>query len=160
MALMRHLLAQRIACKAGISEGRFADVGGCLPPCVRHRIDETNAIRSGKYIMTFWSVMGTALINAFNLTKMCPSGPLLLLDGRLSVPGTIKVLDHAEGFVNVDWLRSEPPLLAELMQSLGACMETPDQLAKRLRDYVNENPEISAEWKANALRLADGPDSD
>ena len=160
IALMRHLLAKGIACKAGISAGGFSDIGGCLPRCIQDQMDNTQAIRKEKYRMTFWPVMGTALINAFNLIKKGPSGPLVLLDGRLYTTSTIKALDHAESFVIVDWIRSEPPLLAELMRNLGADTQAPEELARRLNNYVSQAAGISAEWKANALRLAQGTDRD
>ncbi len=156
IALLRHLLMQGVACKAAISEGNFADVCGCLPRCIRQKMDETSAIRDDRYIMTFWPVMGTALIQAFNLAKSGPSGPLLLLDATSLEMASVKAMRHKESLIIVDWLRSVPPALPELEHILAGAQEQPEGLALQLRRYVEGASGLSAEWRANALRLAEG----
>ena len=68
-ALLRTVLASGGVAKAGISEGEFADIQGCYPDIIWSAMENHGTIKMGHGVLRIFPVMGSALVNAYALTK-------------------------------------------------------------------------------------------
>lgn len=160
ISLMRYLLMWGGVCRAGISEGDFADITGCYDPELREVRDGGHYLRLPSGIMTIFPVMGGALVNAVETQDNNISGPMLFVDPafreRLTDDALVFLEDSAET-VAIDWLRSDPRNLSALLGIPGSCRADALTLAEQLRSYVKASPGLSAPWRANANALIEGP---
>lgn len=141
IALMRHVTGKSGRfCKASIAEGEVADISGCYPDCARSRDD--GRIPMGSGIMTIYTVMGTAQINAVKLAGKA-SGCLVLLDAenRPRVPESLaSYVEEQSGLIYVDWIHAQSEAINEIQTKGGLCRPSVNQLEQCLQSYCADCP--------------------
>jgi hypothetical protein len=147
--------------KTGISEGHFQDVRGCYPDVIRNNSTGNGLLRLGDGVMTIFSVMGTALINAHGMTN-CKSGSLLLVNPQMAaaLPQSLLVTERSEKYVCIDWVHSELPELDDMAAKASIRLPSIQDTEAKVRRYIRDaNPPPPPEWLANTLRLNNCGDS-
>ena len=151
LSLLRHVAHSGRYAKATISEGEFADIQSCYPSSVLNAAGPDKRVRLGSGIMTFFPVMGTALIRAISVAKKCPSGPLLAvaIANRHRLPDGLIVHElPSKGIIVVDWLHSKNELAEDIASK--SQLKRPDNLtiSNQLIDYCQKQP-VKEEWKTS-----------
>ena len=151
IALLRHVASSGRFAKAAIAEGAFADITGCYPKRVRDSQDKCGRVIMNGGFMTLFPVMGPALINAFQLSKVSPSGALLALaaanSARLPDGCVVHTITERE-LIAIDWVHSSLPLVAKLQQKAGLRSPDVSALKSGFHAYFHASG-VKEEWKAN-----------
>ena len=144
MLLMQQVLLNGGTAKAAISRGETADVSGWFSDPVRNQT-------MGRGLIMTYPIMGSALINPFNLGRE-HSGSVLILDPSFvdEFPDGVE-LDRSNPPL-VDWIHSDFPLLIDVARASGLFRLPPDDLAQRLTNYIESQNGLSAEWIRNTLQ--------
>lgn len=155
ICLLRHIAARGRFGKAAIGEGDFADVTGCYPQTVREAQTQYCSVRMGGSVMTLFSVMGTALIDAVRVAKRSPSGSLLTLrkKNRSRIPQEceVKQLEDQE-IICIDWVHSELLLVPEIQNRAKLRNPSLSTIEKAFTDYAaNQMP--PKQWVNNTGSL-------
>lgn len=155
IGLMRYLLNWGFVGRAGIATGDFSDISS-LFEIVQEEANHHVQRAEPDGVMTTASVMGDALINAYNVQTNDLSGPLLFvhpaLRDRISDQQLCTQEDSSKRLV-IDWFRSDVPSLDEVLSILEIKWHTTETLTNNLRAHVNAHPSLSASWKENAHLL-------
>lgn len=152
--LMQMVLAAGGLAKAGVSQGAFADVRGCLQALRAYPEDRNGRIRLGRGFMTVFPVMGMALINAHRLATQNPRGARLAVDAAMltQVPGGV-VVSH-NGLVVVDWVHTRTSVIDKIVSKAGIRLPSTSTLEELLRASVAKTGDATNEnWKRNSLCL-------
>lgn len=156
VVLMRRVLAAGGVAKAGISQGKFADVQACLRTLQEYPPDEHGRRRLGRGILTVFPVMGTALINSHRLATRKPRGARLALDPALvgQVPTGV-VVSHKDGdLIVVDWVHTTLPAIDEIISKASMQLPSAAELRRKLTAYVsNIGDAVDEDWKHYTLCL-------
>ena len=156
--MMRRVLSANGVAKAAISEGDFGDIMTCYPDSIPINFDDRCA-PLGDGLMTFFPVMGTALINAHTLS-LAEKGAVLLVDEELlkDRPVTCEFTKWGEfrGFKYraVDWVNSTMPQLARLEDLSGWESSRAEAIAERIRRYCRSSPRPDRDWIENTIELS------
>ncbi|RJP74029.1 MAG: hypothetical protein C4532_03280 [Candidatus Abyssobacteria bacterium SURF_17] len=161
IALMRHVLMTGGVAKATISEGTFGDIRGCYPEELCEALAKAcgRAVRLGRGVMTIFTVMGTALINAHRLSKT-PSGSLIVIrrTDLHRLPPEIRAVEHGDMAI-VDWIHTLYPQLNRIIQQAG--LHNPDiqdmeRYMKRYMDgYLKSNETSDSDEHRRAKKWVD-----
>jgi hypothetical protein len=151
VALMRQLLAVGETAKCALDEGQISDIANCNPDSIRKQYNR-GRIGVGAGLMTITPVMGTALIRTVNLQKKV-RGPVFLLRkvlaGRISLGFPLREVGGTD-LVSLNWLRGDPPALAELQEVAGLKRLNETERIGQLSRYVECSPGLSAAWLESA----------
>lgn len=153
--LMQHVLANGGAAKASISEGDFADIQGCYPESIRRANSRNGTVFMGEGLMTTFSVMGTALINAFKLSGKAPSGSLLVTHEAYSdrLPEEVNATTISkQKLISIDWIHSDFPISDDIQSQTDLGKPEVSELESGMRRYIDENS-LRLEWKSNTQVL-------
>ncbi len=151
IALMRCVATTGVFAAAAIAEGDFADISGCYPEEVRDSSND-EVVKLGDGLMTLSSVMGTAFIRAHHLGKAAPSGPFLTVSkcNRGRVPDGLPVRETKSKkgipLLSIDWIRSESPLLTDILKNADIKSLSPDEIIRRIQEYCEQYPHIREKW--------------
>jgi hypothetical protein len=150
IALLRSMTLNGGCIKCSVSYGDFADVQGMYPKGVKDQ-------GFGKGIMTTASVMGTALIRAYDCGKLA-SGPLLLVDKDIQafIPkeGLItRVFNH---HIEIDWIHSDFEPVLDIHQRIQRPHTGTNNYEDHLNSYLSTNPNLPDRWVRGALRVLSG----
>jgi hypothetical protein len=144
IALLRHVAADGRFAKASIGEGDFADITGLYPDCVRDARINGGSVRMGEGIMTLFTVMGTALINAHRIGKDSPSGSLLNVacSNRNRLPAECIVKEVEIGnLLSIDWVHSQMSLVSQIQERANLKTPTNELIVVLFDQYkLNQNP--------------------
>jgi hypothetical protein len=155
IALLRHIAANGRFAKASIGEGDFADITGLYPDCVRGARINEGSVRMGEGIMTLFTVMGTALINAHRIAKDSPSGSLLTVacSNRDRLPAECIVKEVEGGnILSIDWVHSQLPLVSQIQDRANLKTPANDLIGVLFDQYkMNQNP--PRHWVESTARL-------
>jgi len=154
-ALLRTVLASGGVAKAGISEGEFADIQGCYPDIIWSAMENHGTIKMGHGVLRIFPVMGSALVNAYALTKKLTGG-LLLVDGPLatSLPAGVVVSKRESDYAVIDWVHFHTPELDDISANAHVSWPENPALETRLRDYaLKTRPSPCQDWTNNTLEL-------
>ncbi|MFZ5491436.1 MAG: hypothetical protein ACOY6E_02885 [Pseudomonadota bacterium] len=149
ISLMRHLIANNVACKAAVSCGGFSDVAACYPQSVRDQSIDGCWVPLGEGLMTIIPVMGTALVASHKLAGRRP-GAVLILDETCfqSVPEGIII--RTTGPLTADWVHSNLELAHAISTAAGLVPLGSLEAERFLRAYLNANEgAIKDEWVAS-----------
>lgn len=118
--LLRCVLLSGGMGSCGISQGHFGDIRSCYPDIVRSRLTDSGTVPLGSGSMHVLPVMGTALINAYRLSKR-EEGAILLLDSNLAhcLPSGVIVTKTTDQYNAVDWIHTATPEIAEIGVKTG-----------------------------------------
>lgn len=154
ISLQRHIAGSGLFSKASISHGAFADMRSCYPAAIQNAVDEHGLIAMGDGVMTIFPVMGTAMINAVEVAKRSPSGPLLSISSSEIEPlpeGVVtKVYSESEAMspiVIIDWVHSHVALADEIALKAGLRNQSPRELENTLRLYCEMHNGLPTKWK-------------
>jgi hypothetical protein len=158
LVVMRHLIDNGVATKAGISKGGFEDIFGCLPPGVQEAAESDRYVPLGESagggLMTITPVMGSALTRAHKLLAR-RRGAVLLLDSAAFCGLPLGTITRARSPTVVDWVHSDCPLSQELCQSSGLKYLDPSAVAERLLSYLEAHDKaLSQGWLASTRDAA------
>ena len=149
--LMKYITSFNIFCRATIAEGGMSDITGCYPEEVMNKCDKNDQGKSsmGAGLMTIFPVMGTALINAVRIDKESPKGPLITFPieyrKRLSDVFIINDIPDTQ-LASIDWVHTETGNFLEIGKKALLKYLCPEDLEKRIVNYIAENS-LSLEWK-------------
>jgi hypothetical protein len=158
-AVMRHVATSGCFCRAAIAEGELADIQSCYPDEVMSCREDSHRVSLGRGLMTFTSVMGTALTRTVGLSekgKPHSSGPLLLASAgsasRIDRSVPRQPIPRCPAVVSIDWVHMESAFLDSLQT--GGCLNrpSPSELEHGLARYCDEN-RVRPKWKANVRDL-------
>lgn len=151
LALMQSALLKGGICKAGISDGNFADVQGTWPKEIRDNIESSATLRIGEGVMKLFTVMGDALINSYKALSLSGSGPHLVIDNRIKclMPPDIRIMKESEHLLFTNWLNLNTSLSNDILEILGHENINHKEIYNQFEVYIQEN-KASEEWKANA----------
>jgi hypothetical protein len=153
--LLRNILLAGGIGKCALSQGEFADIQGCYPEMIRENANESGAVRLGRGLMRVFPVMGSALINAYRLSKR-ESGALLLLDSDLqgNLPQGAVVAKRTSDYSVLDWVHTDTPEIDEIASKTGINHPQATILENKVRDYTNRNgSDLPKKWVTNTLEL-------
>lgn len=153
--LMQHVLASGGAAKASISEGDFADIQGCYPESIRQADSRNGTVFMGDGLMTTFPVMGTALINAFKLSRKAPSGSLLVTNESYSNRLTKEINTTTipeQNLISIDWIHSGFSIIEKIQSQTNLGRTEVSKLESDMRQYIDENS-LRLEWKSNTQVL-------
>lgn len=152
VALMQHVLHSGGMARGSISEGGWSDIHGCYPREVTAPIE--GGIRPmGTGIMTRMSVMGSALINAVNIDKKGPRGPLILIDSSLDSkiqksPFAYTICNNEtdwNGFA-VDWVHFTSTYLDYIKDTAKLTLPRRSDISGLITDYLNKHTLSEKPW--------------
>ena len=153
--LLRQILVGGGMGKCTISQGEFSDIKGCFPAIIRSNMDPSGEVRIGGGLMTFFPVMGSALINCNRLSKL-ESGSLLLLDSDMTqhFPSGVVVSKTASTHYVVDWVHSTTQEINELTAKTGIAHPAANETEHLIEAYINRNSaDLPPDWRHNTLSL-------
>lgn len=153
--LMRSILSAGGIGKCAISQGEFADIQGCYPEVIRKNADNSGNLFIGRGTMRIFPVMGTALINAYRLSKS-ESGALLIVDKELpgSFPDSIFITKTFNNYYIIDWVHSYIKEIEEIEEKTGIKHPESLVLEKRLNKYIELNKSVlPCKWLKNTIEL-------
>jgi hypothetical protein len=156
VVLMRTLLAAGGVGKAGVSQGEFADVQGCLPTLHAYPPDDHGRRRLGRGILTVFPVMGTALINSHRLATGRPRGARLAVDRAMvgQTPAGLVVTHEDADLIVVDWVHTRLPEIDEIVAKTTLALPSPTELQQKLTAYVvKAGNAVDEDWKHYTLCL-------
>jgi hypothetical protein len=144
IALLRHVASNGRFAKASIGEGEFADISGLYPDCVIDAQINGGSVHMGDGLMTIFTVMGTALINAHNIGKQSPKGSLLTLAScnleRVPEGCIIKKVEDGK-LISIDWVHSQLQLVSQIQESAQLKHPTSELIKALFVQYkLNHNP--------------------
>jgi hypothetical protein len=149
LSLLRHVAHSGRYAKATIAEGDFADIYSCYPSSVTNAAGSDKRVNMGHGVMTLFPVMGTALIRAISIEKICPSGPLLALStaNRDRIPNDLIIHNiPSKDIMVIDWIHSENVLSKDI--SVKSNLKWPDAttISEQLKNYCQKQA-VKEEWK-------------
>jgi hypothetical protein len=154
IAILRHVAGGGHVAKAHLGEGRFSDIVGLAPESVQAARESDGTVRMGSGTMTLFPVMGTALINAVNVGKISPSGPLFTVaetvESRLPKQCIATRVSTGKPILSIDWVHSEISLSSYIQQAAGLKAPNSHQLVILLRKYIGKG-ELNVDW-INSLK--------
>ena len=151
IALLRHLISSRVACKAAISCGGFSDVFGCYPERVRDAADDHHRVRLGEGLMTINPVMGTALNASYELAGKC-RGSVLLIKDKCFADIPVELVVSSRNPTVVDWVHTEIDTAREISETAGLSYPTGTRLESLLHEYVEGGSAgASTTWVTSTL---------
>jgi hypothetical protein len=145
---------------AAIAEGEFADITGCYPAEVTKDLEDAHVVRLGAGLMTLSSVMGSAFIRAYRLSKDLP-GPFLMLSEhhRDHIPASLPIRPYKSSkgahLLSIDWVRSDTTTLTKIQKQARLSAPTPDALVQAVRNYAVEYNFVRQKWGAPLRELLD-----
>jgi len=149
ISLLRHLIAQGIACKAAVSCGGFADIGGCYPDYVLRKSRDRHLIDLGDGLMTINPVMGTALIASHKLASR-HRGAVLVLDDQCFQTSELGIIRRHSPII--DWIHSELPLVRRISEEASLTYLDPESAEKSLRGYIQtQGTSLDEEWVGRTM---------
>lgn len=141
--------------KAAISQGDFGDVQSLYPEIIASKRGASNAVRLGEGLMSFFPVMGSALINAYRLSGSL-SGSLLILDSdiKAGVPDGIMKTKSEPTFDVLDWVHASTPEIEEVLTATKIGLDPLSEIESKVRQYIKLNDaSLPPIWKSNTLSL-------
>ena len=160
IALMRCVATTGAFAAAAIAEGDFADISGCYPKEVRDSSDN-GMVKLGDGLMILSSVMGTAFIRAYHLSKAAPSGPFLTVSkcnrGRVPDGLPVRETESKKGrpLLSIDWIRAESPLLTDILKNADIISLSPNEIIRRIQKYCVRYEGIREKWGRPLQELLD-----
>ncbi len=157
VALMRHITTAGVFASAAIGEGDFAHIGGWHPKELE--INDCGRILLGEGLMTLsTSVMGTALLRAYELDSACPSGPFLMIseNDRDRIPDGLDVRETtSKNTLSINWLQTELAELSTICQKTDIDLHSAETIRQKMKDYCSQNIDIGDKWRDPLLELLD-----
>jgi hypothetical protein len=144
IALLRHMAAGGRFAKASIGEGDSGDYTSCYPEQVIAAQENGGRVRMGGGVMTLFSVLGTAHIDAYEVHHKSPSGSLLTVASskRDRLPADCIEKEVSCGaLLSVDWVHSQLNLVSKIQKCAGLRSPTIEQIEQAFLNYKsNKNP--------------------
>jgi hypothetical protein len=153
IALLRHVASTGWFCKDAIGEGELADIRGCYPAEIRSAENGSGRFSMGDGLLTTLPVMGSALINAYDVSRKA-KGALLLVsssEGR-RLPRCQFGEPEGSGVLAIDWVHSELDGVSELQQRAGLEVPTQSALENGISGYCSAQY-AGEEWCASTKRF-------
>lgn len=148
IVLLRHVAAHKWFAKASIGEGGFADITSCYPVSIRESRTSEGHVRMGRGVMTYFPVMGTALVNAYEIFKRSPRGALLTVasSNRGRLPDGCIVKELPGQVLSINWVGSQFPLVLQLQADSCLRTTTLDEINIAFSQYKKSNLDLSQDW--------------
>lgn len=137
--------------KCAVSTGNMADIQGCYPKIIQDHADKSGCVPMGFGLMTTFPVMGTALINAHNLSTR-ESGAVLIWDRHIAISNDDKTFITKEDhdYLLIDWVHSASEQAENILIASGA-NGPPGRIEAFLLNYVKDTS-LTDKWRFNTLK--------
>jgi hypothetical protein len=156
IALLRHVAAGGRFAKASIGEGDSGDYTGCYPDRVMEARENGGRVRMGGGIMTLFSTLGTAHIDAYEVHQKSPSGSLLTVASfkrdRLAVDCIVKEVSR-NALLSIDWVHSQLNLVSEIQKCAGLRMPDIEAIKQVFAKYRKSSNPPPKHWMNSTSKL-------
>jgi hypothetical protein len=156
IALLRHVAAGGRFAKASIGEGDSGDYTGCYPDRVMAAREDGGRVIMGGGVMTLFSVLGTAHIDAYEVHEKSPSGSLLTISSskrdRLPAECIIKEVSCGE-LLSIDWVHSQLNLVSEIQKCAGLKSPTIEEIEQAFLNYKSTKNPPPNHWIDSTFEL-------
>lgn len=139
--LMHHILSQGGVAKASISRGETADVSGWFTDSVREG-------SMGHGLIRIYHIMGTALLNSYNVGKDC-SGAVLALDPSFASELPEAIIIKQGNPILVDWINIDFPLLQTVANRSALPLLPASEARVLLSTYIENQSNLTEDWINN-----------
>jgi hypothetical protein len=156
IALLRHVAAGGRFAKASIGEGDSGDYTGCYPDRVMAARKNGGRVLMGGGVMTLFSVLGTAHIDAYEVHEKSPSGSLLTVPSfkRDRLPAECIVKEVSCGtLLSIDWVHSQLNLVSEIQKCAGLKMPAIEAIKQLFTNYRSSSNPPPKHWMNSTLEL-------
>jgi len=151
--LMQQFLLAGGAAKVGISDGDFYDIQGCYPKEIYDKINE-GTLEIGDGIIRVSTCLGEALINAYKILTLSPSGPGLFIDRSLYnfIPSETLFINENKNSMGINWIEYQNEDIRIIARLVKIKIPSIIELTSQLDDYLKKWDLSNTDWGRNALK--------